>query len=166
MISRRHILPLLLFAALPVVLPAQRVTPEECYTYLKRWEGYSTTVYRDGPGYSVGVGHYLGSSRPRRLTYSHAEIRQLFYRDLAIALAACERGVEGFSALPRQVQLVTLGVAWSVGPTGFMRFKEFRRALNWRAYEGAATELADSKWARQVGAARYNHAIGVLKNQW
>lgn len=149
----------------PLCARAELVTTSESLAYLRVWEGVSTTPYRDNGGYSVGVGHWLGRTKPAKTRYTQVEILNLFYRDLAIALEACQKGVKGFADLPKDVQLVTLGLAWSVGPSGFQRFTNFRRALSRRAYNAASIELADSKWWGQVEAARARHSFNVLQAQ-
>lgn len=155
------IVTLLLSAALAPFARAELVTPSECLSYLRRYEGVSTAVYRDpsGTGYSVGVGHWLGRVRPTKMRYTETEVLALFYRDLAVHLEACRSGVRDFAGLPKPVQLTTLGLAWGVGPTGFKRFKNFRLALSYRAWEAAKIELLDSRWAHQISQERLRSSL-------
>lgn len=158
----------LLFVVLCLCATITRAAPvfiDRAWREMVKWEGNKTTPYRDAGGWSVGVGHNLTAhGQPVKSAYTRAEVYQLFLHDLAVSLEAARAGVRDFDDLPQDVQLVVLGVIWGVGPTGFTRFHSFRLALSYRAYSSATTELASSKWARQVSAARYNVAIRVLRS--
>jgi hypothetical protein len=144
---------------------AAPVSTDHAYADLVRWEGHKLVPYRDQDGWSVGVGHALTMhGEPVKRSYTRAEVYQLFLHDFAVSKEVCRAGIRDFDRLPEDVQLVALGLAWGVGPTGFMRFRSFRLALSYRAYEAAVTELATSRWARQVSAARLNAAIHVLRS--
>ncbi len=134
--------------------------------YLVQWEGYSLTPYRDGPGYSVGIGHSLFANREKVRPYSRAEVERFFYRDTSWVIDACRLGITGFDQLPTDVRLVCIGLAFGVGRTGFARFHQFRLALSHRAYNAAAHELGLSKWYRQqVSPARARAAYNTLLSQ-
>ncbi len=137
------------------------VTQDLAFAHLKQWEGYSQTVYRDGPGYSVGLGHYLGR-KPSKRTYSNTEIQAFFAQDYQIALKACRLNVTNFDSLPTNIQLVALGIAFQCGPAGFRRFERFRAALGQRNYRLASNELINSRWYNQVSPARRQHYIKTL----
>lgn len=132
---------------------------------LTRWEGHRLVPYKDGDGFSVGVGHSLTRhGEPVRRVYTRAEVYQLFLRDLAVSIEVARAGVRDFDDLPDEVQLVVLNVVWSVGPTGFMRFKDLRFDLSHRLFDAAATELGVSRWHSQVSAARADWAINTLRS--
>ena len=145
---------------------AAPITYAEARDYLVQWEGYRTTPYRDGPGYSVGIGHSLtANGEIPRARYTAVQIERYFAADLSWALDACRAGIRDFDELPKRVQLVALSVAFTTGRTGFHRFSGFRRALSWRAYEAAAAELSHSFWRNQVSASRFNHSISVIRRK-
>ena len=151
--------------SLTAPLHSAPITPEESLAYLREWEGVRSVVYRDAGGYSVGVGHWLGRARPAKTHYTQIEILSLFYRDLAIHHQACRRGIRDFDELPKEVQKLCLGLAWTVGPAGFRRFTNFRRAISHRAYQSAAAELVDSRWWSQVSPARRMASYRTLTDQ-
>lgn len=135
------------------------------YLHLSHWEGYRLTAYPDRNGtWSVGVGHSLGV-RPRRMTYTAAEVQALFNHDLAIALATARECVERFDELPEQVRNVTLGLIWCCGPSGFRAWHGFILALRYRAWNGAAVELTRSRWWQEVSAERANAYLRILRSQ-
>jgi len=137
---------------------------------LIKWEGYRLTPYHDPSNravWCVGVGHSLTAHRERvKPRYTTHEIERFLLRDIATSLDTCRVAVERFDDLPDDVQLVCINVAFSCGRAGFMRFVNLRRALRYRAYELAASELGHSLWyQKQVAPARARWAYGVLKAQ-
>lgn len=157
----RHLLGLLA-ALVATHLYATPVSPDAMRAYLIRYEGYRLTPYRDGNHWAVGVGHSLTAHRQAVRAYSRVEVERFLWTDLSWSLDACRRGVRDFDDLPHEVQLLCVGVAFTVGRTGFERFRQFRLALSHRAYNAAAHELRWSKWFTQVSAARANAAVRVL----
>lgn len=135
--------------------------------HLVQWEGYRLTPYKDGPnGYSVGIGHSLFANGERvKPRYTAIEVERLLLRDIAWSLDSCRTGIDRFDDLPERVQLVAIGVAFTTGRTGFIRFSGFRRALSWRAFDMAASELGRSRWYTQVSARRANAYIRTLRTQ-
>ena len=134
---------------------------------LIKWEGYRLTPYKDGRATCVGVGHNLTARREKaKPRYTALEVERFLLRDIAAALDTCRAAVDRFDGLPDDVQLVCINVAFTCGRSGFMRFTNLRRALKYRAYELAASELGHSLWYRsQVSPARARWAYGVLKGQ-
>lgn len=139
------------------------ITVEQARQHLIQWEGYHLTPYRDGSSWSVGIGHNLTAhGEVKRPRYSHLEVQRMFLKDLAWSLDALRKSIRAFDDLPQDVQLVALSVVWTTGRTGFNRFTSFRRALSYRAFNGAAHELALSRWAKQVSPSRRDHHVRVL----
>lgn len=133
---------------------------------LIHWEGLKPTPYRDKGVLSVGIGHNTHfDSKPLKTHLTALEIEMLFRMDLSKALDAARKGVGDFDDLPNDIQLVVINLIWGVGRTGFMGFSNFRLCLTYRLYDSAATELADSRWYRQVGPARANWAYKTIKFQ-
>lgn len=131
-----------------------------------RWEGLRFVPYVDGKNFTSGIGHNLNAHREKlKPRYSTFEVDRWFYRDLAFAIGAANAGIRDFDSLPDEVQLLVIGLVWTVGPTGFKRFINLRRALSWRAYEAASIELLDSKWAIQVSPARVKYYRLILQSQ-
>lgn len=145
---------------------AAPLTIDRAYIAMVTWEGHRLVPYKDRDGWSVGVGHALTMhGEPVRRAYTRAEVYQLFLHDFAVSQEVCRAGVRDFDGLPEEVQLVALSVAWTCGPTGFMAFRDFRRALSRRAWTASATALYLSRWYGQVSPARANAAIATLRAQ-
>lgn len=150
------------------LFPSLRASPS-LETYKRemiKWEGIKFAPYADGKCFTSGIGHNLNAHREKlKPRYSTLEVDRWFYKDLSLALDAANAGIRDFDDLPDEVQLMVIGLIWTVGPTGFKRFINLRRALSWRAYEAAAIELLDSKWATQVSPARVRHYRHILQSQ-
>lgn len=136
---------------------------------LIKWEGYRLTPYRDPSGRAtcVGVGHNLTAHKePVKARYTTREVERMLLRDISTALDTCRAAIDRFDDLPDDVQLVCINVAFSCGRAGFMRFTNLRRALRYRAYGLAASELGHSLWYRkQASPERARWAYSVLKAQ-
>lgn len=159
----RSILTLLSLAALPL---KGAPTEVDYFIHLNGYEGFKLSPYRDGKDTCVGVGHNLTAhKRTPKASYTQEEIMGFFHSDLAIALRAARKGITNFDQLPDEVQLVMVSLIWTVGPTGFLKFKNLRRALSWRAYDSAAAEIRDSLWFHQVQTSRANETFRVLRSQ-
>lgn len=160
---RRYLLILVALFA-PVLCHAQE--DEAFRAYLIQWEGYThQPVTHPNGEITVGIGHNCRYHVPFPLKsyYSDEYLRRLYDRDFADALWAARSGVWGFDTLPRKIQYTVLSIIWTVGPTGFMRFKDFRAALSERMYEVAAYALLNTEWAHQVGHARYMDHYETIK---
>ncbi len=158
---------LLAFLCLAGRLAAAPLQTDLVMVELTRWEGHRLVSYKDGVhGWAVGIGHSLTQhGEPVRRLYTATEVRAFFYHDLAVALDTCRAGIDDFDSLPEEVRLVALNVAWGVGPSGFMAFKDLRRSLSRRAWTAATMSLYLSQWFHQVSPARANWAIAVLRAQ-
>lgn len=158
----------LAFVLLSLVAPLSKAAPTEAdhFISLLRWESFRLTPYNDGAHRCVGLGHNLDAHKELPKTvYSQAELMTLFRSDLATSLRAAREGVRDFDELPDEVQLAITGLLWTVGPTGFLKFKNLRLALSMRHFSGAASELYSSKWFRQVSAQRANYTLNALRLQ-
>lgn len=135
---------------------------------LVRWEGYRLTPYRDpvSKDWCVGVGHNLTARRQAiRGSYTALEVEKMLLHDISEAIDAARAAVRGYDELPDEVQLVVVHLAFSCGRSGLLRFINLRRALGWRAYNSAATELRLSRWYSQVSPSRAAWAHDILYRQ-
>ena len=139
---------------------------EETKAYLIKVEGYRKDVYYGSSRepYLVGIGHRLTKEEVAsgRKSYTDAEIHSMFVRDYNLAVQACRRAFVSFDKHPKEVQLVLIDLAYSVGPTGLMGFVKMRSAIDDFCYQRAAHELVESRWATQVQISRVNRGKGAL----
>ncbi len=118
---------------------------------IERDEGRKNTPYPDSRGYlSIGVGRCLVTN-----PLSEDEINYLFANDLRTAKegAASFLGKEIYLELDRDAPVrlaVVVNMSFNLGNRlrGFVRFREAVQARDWK---GAAAEMKDSTWYKQVG---------------
>ena len=112
---------------------------------------------------------YLCTGTPPRLTIGYGRnlydvgiTREEADYMLAADIERVEREldtIDEYVALDRIRQTVIANLCFNVGFRGLLNFKRMWRHLARHDYPGAAKEMLDSKWARQVG----NRAIELSK---
>lgn len=122
--------------------------------HLKEFEGFHNRVYICSQGFrTVGLGTNLDA---RKLNYKVGQfidnktLMNWAVQDIRTNELICRKYVKDFDKLPDNVRELCLGLAYNVGEGGFIKFKNFRRELGARNYKGAANELQNSKWFKQV----------------
>ena len=129
---------------------------------IKRHEGLRLKPYRCPAGkLSIGYGRNLED-----VGILEAEAEVLLRNDVRRAVdtatrCAADHGVL-FEALSEDAKVVLTDMAFNLG----FRLKGFRKmfaALREGDYEGAAREMLDSRWARQVGK-RARELAEIMKN--
>jgi GH24 family phage-related lysozyme (muramidase) len=148
-------------------IPSLASTADETtiFVSLISFEGFRLTPYKEKgcSSWSVGIGHNLTAHKQRIKEYTQKEVMEFFHEDYLEALSTARRLVRDFDNLPEPAQIVVIQLIWSVGPTGFYKFKKFRMALNNKSWVTARKELLNSKWAGQVQKERVEWAIKLLK---
>ena len=138
------------------------------YEREKRNEGYKPKVYLDTEGHpTVGIGFNLDRSDARqRLTAVGADydavrsgsapltdyqIRTLFNDDMASAVSCASSwlySIWGRLSMDRRSAIADM--AFNLGCSGLKKFRNMKAALERLDYSGAAREMRDSRWCRQV----------------
>lgn len=119
-------------------------------------EGIRLDVYLDHLGLpTVGIGHLITEQdaehgRPVGTQITPERSRQLFSRDIAVTLEDCRALFDNWDDLPEECQLICANMAFNLGRSRLSKFVKFRKAVADRDWNEAATQQADSKWARQV----------------
>jgi len=152
---------------------------------LKRDEGYRPTAYPDPlSGWetpTIGIGHAMTGLDPflRQLVgtryallrhgddvLSDDEIMALFHNDLMLATTTAHNcansNVVHFNTLPVPVQTILIEMAFQMGG-GLAGFHKMFTAIKLRDWKTAATEMLDSKWAKQTSN-RANRMASVMQN--
>lgn len=126
--------------------------------FIQPIEGYSSIpVHRANGEVVIGIGHNMAFDKVVKNHYSCWEIGQIYLSDYAKALKVARANVRYFDALPQKAQFVVLSTIWCCGPSGFVKFYDFRAYLGARLYCDAAHELECSLWARQDRARVAQH---------
>lgn len=117
------------------------------YRQLIRHEGLRLTVYNDSLGIpSIGVGRNL-----RDKGISKNEAMDLLRNDVMEVLDVLAAKIQSFYSLSPIRQRVLIDMAVNLGPAGLMKFKKTLSKIATGDYDGAATAMLQSKWAKQVG---------------
>lgn len=122
-----------------------------------RHEGFRNRVYLDTVGLATGgIGHLITKrdeeyyQKPTGTVIPLDVIVEWFYDDLLEAKNNADSLVENFEQHPFSVQRVLVNMAFNLGYNRLAGFKKMLEAVNNEDYATAATEMLDSKWARQV----------------
>lgn len=125
-------------------------------------------VYTDTEGHpTVGVGFNLDRADARealtavganyddvragRATLTDAQINGLLDRTAGEAVTTARNYFNGFDQLDVTRQRVIADMAFNLGPDRLGNFQNLHEALTNGDYNAAANEMADSRWADQVG---------------
>jgi len=119
-------------------------------------EGVRLDVYLDHLGLcTVGIGHLICEhdaeyGRPVGTQVTEERVRQLFALDIAVTIEDCHALFDNWKELPDECKLILANMAFNLGRNRLGKFVKLRAAIADRNWQEAATQMADSKWARQV----------------
>lgn len=108
-----------------------------------RLKPYTDTVGK----LTIGVGRNLDDKG-----ISYAEAMALLDKDIADTTNDCVHAFPWFSGLSEPRQWVVLSMVFNMGLAGFQNFKRMIACLELGDHDGAAHEMANSRWAKQVGS--------------
>ena len=114
---------------------------------LKVHEGLRLKPYKDTVGkWTIGIGRNLEDK-------GIAEQEALFMlnNDVDYFHDKIKKEINWFWALDDVRQNVLVNMAFNLGVSGLLTFKNTLRLISFNRYEEAAEEMLNSKWARQVG---------------
>lgn len=115
---------------------------------LKRDEGVRLKPYTDTVGkLTIGVGRNLTD-----VGISDDECTALLQNDIDKVLSQLDRSLPWWRKLDPVRQRVLVNMAFNMGMTGLLTFKNTLAAVQSGSYAAAAAGMLASKWATQVGA--------------
>jgi lysozyme len=118
-------------------------------------EGLRLKPYKDTVGkLTIGIGRNLDD---RGITKDEAYV--MLENDITQAEFDASVLFPSFARLSDNRKAVVVNLCFNLGRDRAAGFKDFRQAVEAQAWEQAAAELLDSKWAKQVG----NRAIRLAK---
>ena len=119
-------------------------------------EGCKYEIYLDHLGLpTFGIGHLVTEDDPEHgmdvgTEVSEERVAEVFESDIQITLDECQRLYSDFDDLPEEVQLIIANMMFNMGRPRLSGFKKFNACVGDRDWEGAADEMIDSRWYRQV----------------
>lgn len=113
---------------------------------LKRDEGFRARVYDCSAGKkTVGYGHNLeDADMPKDVA------EKLLEHDMLTAMVKCEHW-DWFYGLSDTRQRVIVNMVFNMGANGVTKFVNMINCIRLKDYMGAAAEMENSRWYRQVG---------------
>lgn len=130
-------------------------TIEETKTFIRQHEGQINSIYKDHLGFKTfGIGHLVqpGDDLKEGIEYGDKVVEEFFEKDFNQAL-------NGAKALlteqldddyPIELLYIMTCLVFQLGQAGMRKFKNMWSALRIPDYGLAASELLDSKFAKQT----------------
>ena len=143
-------------------------------------EGYKPRVYIDTVGHpTVGIGFNLDRWDARQrlaavganydkiragsATLTDYQIRTLFYYDMANSVSCASSWLsQVWGRMNSDQKSAVADMAFNLGCSGLKKFRNMKAALLEGDYSGAAREMRNSKWCRQVKS-RCDRNIACMK---
>lgn len=114
---------------------------------LERHEGFRDKAYQDSEGiWTIGYGTNL-----QVLKIDEQLARRLMLDSVEDAASAARRFPEYHRMDTDARRNVFIEMVYNMGPSRVARFQKMLLAIREKDFDRAATEMLDSKWARQVG---------------
>ncbi len=121
-------------------------------------EGWRNATYADTLGnHTWGVGH-LDPHSPIGEMHTDDQINAQLDSDISAATGALERNIPWGVTLDVVRLGVLIDMAFNMGVGKLMGFSNMLAAIRRQDYAGAAAQMLDSLWARQVGQRAVNLA--------
>lgn len=123
---------------------------------LKIDEGVKYEIYLDHLGLpTFGIGHLVLDSDAESgqgvgTPVSESRVNECFDKDVEVVLSECRILYPDFDDLPEEVQQIIANMMFNMGRPRLSKFKGMKRNVDARDWMGAATEMVDSHWYRQV----------------
>ena len=131
---------------------------EKLREQLKIDEGCVYEIYNDHLGYpTFGIGHLVRESDPENgsplgTEVSEDRVNEAFDADVEIVLSDCNTLYPDFDDLPEEAQQIIANMMFNLGRPRLSKFVGMKRGVDAKDWNGAADEMVDSRWYRQVGA--------------
>ena len=121
---------------------------------MKKHEGYRNKVYKDTLGKrTVGVGHLcVEEFWENDKEYEEKFLMDILEADLQNAINGAERLCSNCPDIDDLAKEIIVEMVFQLGETGVSKFKNMWKALEQDppAYSVAASEMLDSRWAKQT----------------
>lgn len=109
-------------------------------------EGLRLKPYKCSEGkLTIGVGRNLDANG-----ISEDEAMYMLEHDINKAKRAAKGLVERFDALSDDIKIVLVSMVFQMGAYGVSKFQNMLQAIEIGAYDVAAVEMLESRWARQT----------------
>lgn len=142
---------------------------ERLITNLQGHEGFRPFVYDDATGKPIGPGsHVVGNPTIgygwalNRLPMSQAQAMAHLREAAQEVIFSLQLRLPWMTELDEVRQIALYELAYNLGVDGLLGFHQTLEALRRHKYQAAATELLDSKWAREDVAPERSASIAHM----
>ena len=135
---------------------------------LKSHEGFEERIYLDSQGHkTMGIGHLITKDCPEwdlpvGTPVSRERVIEVFHGDIRLAYWTAYSIFDDLAERPMAVQRVILNMAFNLGRSRLLQFKNMIAAYDAHDYERMAAEMKDSLWYKQTGK-RARHLVALIK---
>ena len=113
---------------------------------IKHHEGYRKSVYKCTEGYdTIGYGFAI-----KDLEMDEDIAEEILLRKVEKLIKRVRSKFDWLDSVPREVQGVLVEMSYQMGLSGVSKFKKALHAMQMFQWKLAATELLDSRWAKQT----------------
>ena len=129
---------------------------EKLRTELESDEGNEKCTYTCSQDrVTFGIGHLVlpddpEYSQPIGTPVSEDRITECFDRDIESVIEDCQRLYSQFDGLPEDCKLIIANMMFNLGLPTLSKFKNMKKHVDEEEWELAASEMENSKWARQL----------------
>ena len=113
---------------------------------IKHHEGFRKSVYQCTEGYdTIGYGFAI-----KDLEMDEDIAEEILIRKVEKLIKRVRSKFDWLDSVPREVQGVLVEMSYQMGLSGVCKFKKALHAMQMFQWKLAATELLDSRWAKQT----------------
>ena len=113
---------------------------------IKHHEGYRKSVYKCTEGFdTIGYGFAI-----KDLELDEDIAEEILIRKVEKLIKRVRSKFDWLDSVPREVQGVLVEMSYQMGLSGVSKFKKALHAMQMFQWKLAATELLDSRWAKQT----------------
>jgi lysozyme len=119
-------------------------------------EGCKEEIYLCSEGHpTFGIGHLIVRGDPEfgkdlGTAVNFARIKEVFEQDVATCIADCTLIFKGWETYPEEAQRCFANMCFQLGRPRLSQFKKTIAFAEDGAWDSVATEILDSRWAKQT----------------
>lgn len=129
-------------------------------------EGYRENAYQCSEGYpTIGIGKRIGPKGADLSLYEFTVSKQLasvWLKEEILKVELALSKLDWFAMVTGDRRDVILSMAYQLGVTGLLKFKNMIRAIERNSWEEAYKQALDSRWAKQTPKRANRHAKVLL----
>jgi lysozyme len=132
---------------------------------IQRHEGLVLNAYQDHLGYwTIGYGRLIDKRKGGGIT--EGEAAMLLENDIDRKLDSLRDALPWFDNINDQRKAVLLNMAFQMGVSGLLKFKNTLASVEAGDFEDAAARMLKSKWAQQTPVRAKEMAAQMRTGQW